>query len=64
MIFAEKTFAGCSHMPPKDTTSPNFHGENFMNSHKSSKSTKFFSLESFSAIRYFEHVTKFKALYH
>ena len=34
-------------MPPKDATLPNFLEKNFVNSHKTAKFVKIFSLESF-----------------
>ena len=46
-IFAEKTFADCLLVPPKDTMVPNFLENTFANSHKTSKFVKVFSLESF-----------------
>ena len=45
-IFAEKTFVDCSLMPLKDAMPPNFTEKTFATSHKTSKSTKVFSLES------------------
>jgi len=43
----KKTFAECLLVLPKDTTSPNFAEKTFAKSHKISKFTKVFSLESF-----------------
>ena len=43
-IFAGKTFADCSTVPPKDTTPPNLAEKTVANSHKT---PKVFSLESF-----------------
>ena len=37
----------CSLIPPKDATLPNFLEKNFVNSHKTAKFMKIFSLESF-----------------
>ena len=37
----------CSLMPPKDATLPNFLEKIFVNSHKTTKFVKIFSLESF-----------------
>jgi len=42
-----KTVTDCSLVPPKDATPPNFVEKTFTNSHKTSKFTKFFFLESF-----------------
>ena len=46
-IFAEKSFADCSFVLPKDATPPNFTEKIFVNSHKTSKFAKVFCLESF-----------------
>ena len=43
----KKTFAECLLLLPKDTMSPNFAEKTFAKSHKISKFTKVFSLESF-----------------
>ena len=45
-IFAEKSFVDCSLVLLKDATPPNFAMKTFANSHKTSKFTKVFSLES------------------
>ena len=37
----------CSLIPPKDVTLPNFLEKNFVNSHKTAKFVKVFSLKSF-----------------
>ena len=48
MIFAKKTtFVDCSLVLPKDATPLNFEEETFVNSHKTLKFTRVFSLESF-----------------
>ena len=47
MIVAVKAFMDCSLMPSKDTTRPNFAETTFVNSHKTSKFPKVFSLKSF-----------------
>ena len=47
-IFADKTFADCPLVPPKDATPPNFTEKTFTNSHKTVKFAKVFSLESFT----------------
>ena len=46
-IFAEKTFAHSSLVPPKDTMAPSFVKKTFTNSHKTLKFVKIFPLESF-----------------
>ena len=43
----KKTFAKCSLVLPKDTTSPNLAEKTFVNSHKTLKLAKVFSLKSF-----------------
>ena len=46
-VFTEQTFTDCSLMPPKNATPPNFVKKTFMDTHKTTKFTKNFSLESF-----------------
>ena len=40
-VFMEETFADCSLVPPKDTTTPNFEEKTFQNSHITTKFAKF-----------------------
>ena len=62
-IFAEKTFADCSFVLPKDATPPNFTEKIFVDSHKTSKFAKVFCLKSFLLCGYqtsSDNVTKVK----